>query len=165
MLHIWNLVWKLPTFRAGSCHESGFAVAWGSVDLTTTSGDATGTGVGIMTALAFPLLMQYFYTICFRRMFSPMNTEKTHCGTPVGARYGMSFVDSQYKLSFGFLMLCYFRYHGIFNLLGYIRPRYSERLWYLHQWNDMSYMSHMVLLAKFCILSARCTGNLCEILS
>ena len=49
---------------------------------------------------------------------------------------------------------------------GYIRQRYSESLWYLLQCNNNSYISYMMLLAKFCIvISARCTGNLCEILS
>ena len=38
---------------------------------------------------------------------------------------------------------------------GYIRPRYNA-----------SYISHMMLPEKFCIvISARCTCNLCEILS
>ena len=89
-----------------------------TVGLTITSGDVTGTGVGIVTALAFPLIMQCRYAMCFRGIFSSVNTEKTPCGSPVRARYGVSFVDSWYDLCFGFLILCYFRCHGIFNLFG-----------------------------------------------
>ena len=65
-----------------------------TVGFTTTSGDVTGTGVGIVTALAFPLIMQCRYAMCFRGIFSPVNIEKTPRGSPVRARYGVSFVDS-----------------------------------------------------------------------
>ena len=41
-----------------------------TVGLTLTSGDVTGTGVGIVTALAFPLIMQCRYAMCFRGIFS-----------------------------------------------------------------------------------------------
>ena len=54
-------------------------------------GDVTGTGVGIVTALAFPLIMQCRYAMCFRGIFSPVNTEKTPRGSPVRARYGGVF--------------------------------------------------------------------------
>ena len=47
-----------------------------TVGLTITSGDVTGTGVGIVTALAFPLIMQCRYAMCFSGIFSPMNTDK-----------------------------------------------------------------------------------------
>ena len=35
-----------------------------TVGFTITSGDVTGTGVGIVTALAFPLIMQWNYFMC-----------------------------------------------------------------------------------------------------
>ena len=65
-----------------------------TVGFTITSGDVTGTGVGIVTALAFPLIMQCRYAMCFSGIFSPVNTEKMPRGSPVRARYGVSFVDS-----------------------------------------------------------------------
>ena len=34
------------------------------------------------------------YAMCFSGIFSPVNTEKTPRGSPVRARYGVSFVDS-----------------------------------------------------------------------
>ena len=75
---------------------SGQGHAWSdlyrlcTVGLTITSGDVTGTGVGIVTALAFPLIMQCRYAMCFSGIFSPVNTEKTPRGSPVR----VSFVDS-----------------------------------------------------------------------
>ena len=54
-----------------------------TVGLTITSGDVTGTGVSIVTALAFPLITQCRYAMCFRGIFSPVNTEKTPRRSPV----------------------------------------------------------------------------------
>ena len=46
-----------------------------TVGLTITPGDVTGTGVAIVTALVFPLIMQCRYAMCFGGIFSQVNRE------------------------------------------------------------------------------------------
>ena len=58
------------------------------------------------------------YAISLYNVLSRDHTEKTPRGSPVRARYGLSFEDSWYELCFGFLIMWYFLYHGIFNLFG-----------------------------------------------
>ena len=131
-----------------------------TVGLTITSGDVTGTGVGIVTALAFPLIMQCRYAMCFSGIFSPVNTEKTPRGSPVFCGF---IIWSVLWLSH-FVLFSMSRYfqpiRAIFDRdIMRVNGNYLER-------NDMSFISHVMLPAKFCIvISARCTGDLCEILS
>ena len=86
-----------------------------TVGLTITSGDVTdvtGTGVGIMTALAFPLLMQCRCAMWFRGIFSPLNTE-TPRGSPVRAGYGGVFLwihKMICALAFSFCVISISRY-------------------------------------------------------
>ena len=95
-----------------------------TVGFTITSGDVTGTGVGIVTALAFPLIMQCRYAMCFSGIFSPVNTEETPRGSPVSLLWIHNMISA---LAFSFCVIFDVTVFSTYS--GYIRPRYNESLW------------------------------------
>ena len=110
--------------------------SWGTVDLTNTSSDATLAGVGTMTGFAFSFSLHLFkcsfmfYTkylwgiviICAHKIsrdFLPSEYRKDSrwLGHKGDARGVFLWVHNLTR-ALTFFILCYVRYHVIFNLFG-----------------------------------------------